>query len=242
LRRASFSSATKNVEAALARAQGFEQGREESESAKLRFAFNQIILIATDRSWRAPFAGRIDLEHVGAFGHGSGGNAVAQACASDTRISACLDEDGWTPNGLLAEAELLHLPRQPFLWIDMPLKWPDGTELRYAQITRDQFVRLAKASASAADWELRSLRGGAYHISLLAPDLNDKNFTDGPLVWSMERGHIGDEQARTALAATNLYSRAFFDKYLKGRSSAPLLDSKTTNPFSNVRVQRYGAQ
>ena len=241
MRRAFFFSASRNPDAVLARAEGFERSRETAESAKLRFAFNQVILIATDRSRRAPFAGRIDLEYVGVFGHASGGNAVARLCASDPRISACVDENGWTSKGLLTEGNPSRLPRQPFLWIDMPMKWLDGAELTYAQISRDRFGRLAKASAVAADRELKSLMGGAYRISLLTPDLNDKNFTDGPLVWSMKRGHIGDAKARAALAVINVYSRTFFDKYLKGRS-APLLNSNATSPFSKVRFQSYGVQ
>jgi hypothetical protein len=241
MRRAFIYSVNKNMEAVLARAASLSQTREKAESAKLRYAFNQMILIATDRSQRAPFAGRVDFEHVGAFGHGSGGNAVTQFCASDVRISACVDEDGWAPDGLLAEANPPQLPRQALLRIDMPLKWPDEAELTYAHLPRDRFTRLIEASAMTADSQLRSLTGGAYHISLLAPDLNDKNFTDGPLVWSMKDGRVGDQGARTALAAINLYSTTFFDKYLKGRS-APLLDSNTDSPFSNVRIKRYSAQ
>jgi Platelet-activating factor acetylhydrolase, isoform II len=240
MRRAFSFPTTRDVESALARAQRFEQSREEAEAAKLRFAFNHVILISAGRSQHAPFAGRIDLENVGAFGHGSGANAVAQLCASDVRIAACLDEDGWTPNGLLSQANPSHLPRQPFLWIDIPLKWSERAELTYAHITRDQFTRLTKSSATAADLQLKLLAGDAYRITLLAPDLNDKNFTDGPLVWSMKRGHIGSAEARTALAVTNLYSRTFFDKYLKG-GSASLLDSNTDSPFSEVSVRRYVA-
>jgi hypothetical protein len=241
MRRSFFYPASRDPEAVWARAKSFEQSREMAESARVRFAFNQLILIATDRSRRPPFAGRIDLEHVGALGHASGGNAVARLCASDPRISACVDEDGWTPNGLLAEESPSQLPRQPFLWMDMPLRWPDGAELTYAHITRNQFGYWAAASAVTADLELRSLTSGAYRISLLSPGWNDKNFTDGPLAWSMKRGRIGDAQAQAALGVTNVYSRTFFDKYLKGKS-APLLDSNTNPPFSDVRVRRYGVQ
>ena len=241
MRQAAFQSAGGKPESNLARAGSFELNREKAESARLRFAFNQIILISTDRSQRAPFAGHIDLERVAAFGHGSGGNAVAQFCASDPRIAACVDEDGWTANGLLAEWSPAQLPRQPFLWMDVPLKRPDPAELAYAHISQNSFVTLAKASAIEADLELGSFTGGAYHISLLSTDLSDKNFTDAPIVWSMNRGRIGDAEARNALAVTNLYSRMFLDKYLKQRP-APLLDSTPNSPFPKVRVQRYGAR
>ncbi len=70
------------------------------------------------------------------------------------------------------------------------------------------------------------------------PALNDKNFTDGPLVWSMSPQHRGDSEARAALAVTNVYARAFFDKYLKKKSS-PIWDSNAASPFPQVRVRRY---
>lgn len=240
MRRAFFFPESKKPEDVLARAESFEQVRETTESAKIRFAFDQLILIATDRSQRAPFAGRIDFERVGAFGHGSGGNAVTHLCGLDLHISACVDEDGWTPNGL-AEGSPVQLPSQPFLLIEIPLTWPDDAQLTYAHISHHQFGRMARGSAVEINSKLKSLRGGAYHISLLSPGLSDKNFTDGPLVWSMKRGHIGDTNARAALAVTNVYSRTFFDKYLKGES-APLLDARANSPFPNIRVQRYGAQ
>ena len=88
MRRAFFFPGSRDADAILDRAQRFEQVRENIQSAKLRLVFDQTILIATDRNQRAPFADRIDLGHVGAFGHGSGGNAVTKLCASDLRISA----------------------------------------------------------------------------------------------------------------------------------------------------------
>jgi N-methylhydantoinase A/oxoprolinase/acetone carboxylase beta subunit len=76
---------------------------------------------------------------------------------------------------------------------------------------------------------------------MLDSDWNDRNFTDVPLVWSMRRGHMGDAEARAALAIINAYSRTFFDKYLKGVPAA-LLDSNSKSELSRVRVQRYPAE
>src|SRR5262249_23324327 len=42
----------------------------------------------------APFAGRLEVARVGAFGHSFGGIAAAHACQKDERIKACLNEDG----------------------------------------------------------------------------------------------------------------------------------------------------
>ncbi len=65
---------------------------------------------------------------------------MAQLYASDQHISACVDEDGWTPNGLLSQEKPSQLSWQAFLWLDVPLKQPAGAELRYAHVSRDQFT------------------------------------------------------------------------------------------------------
>src|SRR4029077_15902216 len=47
-----------------------------------------------------PFAGHIDLRRIGALCHSLGGVAAAQACQTDARFTACLNEDGmagWRP-------------------------------------------------------------------------------------------------------------------------------------------------
>ena len=41
-----------------------------------------------------PFAGRLDLQRVGAFGHSAGGQAAATACQVERRLRACLNQDG----------------------------------------------------------------------------------------------------------------------------------------------------
>jgi predicted dienelactone hydrolase len=45
-----------------------------------------------------PFAGRLDLARVGAFGHSFGGIVAARACQRDPRIKACLNQDGAIAN------------------------------------------------------------------------------------------------------------------------------------------------
>jgi pimeloyl-ACP methyl ester carboxylesterase len=45
-----------------------------------------------------PFAGRLDLARVGAFGHSFGGLAAAHACQKDPRFKACLNQDGAVAN------------------------------------------------------------------------------------------------------------------------------------------------
>lgn len=241
MRRAFFFPGPKTAKAISARAGAFEQSREAAECEKLRFSLYQMIFLATDRSQHAPFVGRIDLDHIGAFGHASGGNAVANLCASAVHISACLDEDGWTANGLLAQEQPSELPHHPFLWISLPFKAPRQDALAYAHMSSAEFRHSVRLAAAASDRDLRSFAGPAYKVSLLARDLMDDNFTDGPLVWSMKQGRIEDKEAPAALAIINIYSRQFFDKYLKNES-APLLDSAGASAFPAINIQRYGAQ
>lgn len=244
MRRAFFFPASRKPDAVLRRAEGFELNRERVASAELRSAFDQIILLTSESRNLVPFAHRVDLEHVGAFGHGTGGNTVARFCESDPRILACLDEDGWTPDGPLFAADHSDLPHQPFLWIDLRLETPDAAELMYSRVSRNEFTQLANDSEAAANSELRSLPAGAYRLSLLTAALTDKNFTDGPLIWSMRRvnrDNREDFKARTVLAVTNIYARAFFDKYLNNKPE-PLLDGHADSPFPKIRLQRYPAK
>jgi hypothetical protein len=49
-------------------------------------------------------AGRLDLDHVGVFGHSRGGAAAAQSCLEDERFAACADLDGSVSSAVLASA------------------------------------------------------------------------------------------------------------------------------------------
>jgi len=64
----------------------------------------------------APFAGHLDLNRVGAFGHSIGGMTSARACQIDIRIRACIDEDSTddvgSPFSVITPGSI---PKQPFL-------------------------------------------------------------------------------------------------------------------------------
>src|SRR5262249_1375535 len=59
------------------------------------------------------FTGRLDLKHVGAFGHSIGGGAAIKWCSTDSRVAACLSEDS-PALGRLVNSPLT----QPFLMIE----------------------------------------------------------------------------------------------------------------------------
>ena len=60
----------------------------------IRFVLNELTRENRIGSSRLPFAGRLDLARVGAFGHSAGGQAAAHACQIDRRLRACLNQDG----------------------------------------------------------------------------------------------------------------------------------------------------
>ncbi len=186
----------------------------------------------------APFAGRLDLSRVGALGHSDGGTAAGLACKLDQRISACLSEDGWTPNGPDPETPPANAPSRPFMWINVPLASPENEQLAYLHMGRSEFDRLARNSEVLANRELNSLRNEGYRVTVRLPEVTDNYFTDGPFVWSM-LNPPGSVTERNVLVIVNTYTRAFFDHYLRG-GPGDLLDGSTL-PLRNVEVKRYGS-
>ncbi len=80
-------------------------------SADMRFAVDQLErLNASDSGSR--FSGRLDLSHLGAFGHSLGGAETLQFCHDDPRCKAGIDIDG-APFGNVVDEGL----SQPFLFL-----------------------------------------------------------------------------------------------------------------------------
>src|SRR5262249_54700958 len=86
------------------------------------------------------FFGRLDLDHVGAFGHSAGGNAVATIAANDKRLKAILlidpgmgrPEDGPSIPAIILKSEN----------VDFKRKNPGVAKEK--ERTRDEYVRKAK--------------------------------------------------------------------------------------------------
>src|SRR5690606_8646007 len=94
----------------LANAMGTPQSADSQERERLGavwagdvvFVLNQL----TEMNTSDPLlAGRLALEHIGAFGHSFGGATVVQAAYEDSRIKAVINMDG-TLYGDVAEAGL----------------------------------------------------------------------------------------------------------------------------------------
>jgi predicted dienelactone hydrolase len=179
--------------------------------ADVRFVLTE--LAGLDRA--GFFAGRLDLGHVGMFGHSLGGAAAASAMLVDRRIDAGADLDGV----LFGAARLRGLSR-PFMLMS-------GEPGFAADPNRAGFWRRLRAPHYAVDIK------GAQHfafsdLAFFAPELTRANPRVG--VGSL----VGNIGGPATLAAERAYLVAFFDRFLRG-SDEPLL-GRTPGPFAGVRL------
>ena len=147
------------------------------------------------------FAGALDLENVGVFGHSTGGGATIQFCGTDERCKAGLTMDAYmTP---VSEGVLDNGAAQPFLFL-FSEQWSKEKNSRlferfYSHVTQPSRVLTILGTAHFDFSDLPML-------SPLAPQLGLK----GPL------------NGARVLRIVNDYSLAFFDQYLKDISTTLL--------------------
>jgi hypothetical protein len=182
---------------------------------------------------KIPLAKVMDLSRVAAVGHSYGGTLTARACQLDTRIKACISEEGEVnPVGAFFDYPDHASLTQPFLLIEMNNHHTDA--------------ELARMGGSPARWneylarerqQLDACPAGSYHILLSGPGMTHATFSDGLLLSAVP----GSPQAATALSnllLTEKLDRSFLDKYLKNEP-APLLDQPAKIP-SGVTVEHIG--
>jgi predicted dienelactone hydrolase len=170
--------------------------------------------------------GRLDLERAGAFGISLGGMDAAEACLKDSRLKACLIMDVWLP------ADVVNLGlRQPAMFITR-----DAGTMR---LEHQRFVGWSENDIALTLNTMRAvyegLPGDGYFVQI--PGMFHVNFTDLPY-WSplmSQIGVTGPINAQRGFDIVNAYSLAFFDKELKGQSSA-LLDG-LSHPYPEVSFE-----
>lgn len=180
-----------------------------------------------------PLAHIMDLRKVAAVGHSAGGTLAARVCQLDSRIKACISEDGEVnPVGAFFDYPD-HAPlRQPFLFMEVA-QHPTDADLGHMQETRAQW----DAYLAHEREQLAACGAGSYRVMLSEAGMTHASFSDGLLLSAA----AGSEKAATAsrnLLLTEAIARSFLDKTLKG-NEAPLLDS-TAERKDGVNVQRIG--
>jgi predicted dienelactone hydrolase len=149
------------------------------------------------------FAGRLDLERIGLFGHSTGGGAVVLACNADPRCKAGLGMDAWVvpvPDTVITQGLT-----QPFLFM------------------RSEVWASAKNQAKLETLYSAHLANASYRLTILGTKHYD--FTMLPLLTPLApalklKGPLNGVRGMQIITD---YLVAFFEHYLQGEA-APLLD------------------
>jgi len=155
------------------------------------------------------FFGRLDLDHVGAFGHSAGGSAVSTIAAGDKRVKAILlldpgsvrPEDGPAIPTLILKSE----------GVDIARRFPDVAKEKAK--TRNEFLQRAKPGIQI------TLRG-AVHMS----------FTDMAVLKAFDLP--GDGKA--FVATTRAVIGEFFGRYLEGKHSELIEKGSAKYPLAKI--------
>jgi pimeloyl-ACP methyl ester carboxylesterase len=184
-----------------------------------------------------PFAGRLDLSRVGAFGHSFGGIVAAHACQKDERIKACLNQDGAVAKQpYLLDARGWGMD-QAFMLIERAPRTepPSDQELAEMNLTRDRANALLDRLNSRRDRELHATAKGTYLVVLQSNGTSHMDFSDLGVLGA--RTPAEQETKQRVLAVVNGYTRAFFDRYLKEAKSS-FLETKSGDSLVET-VQRF---
>jgi predicted dienelactone hydrolase len=216
-------------------------------AADIRFVLDQ--LVRADQASRpaTPLTGRLNLERVGVFGHSLGGMAAARACEGDQRIRAGMNQDSDYEGVPFIASSAGKGITQPFLffatdhsiYVSKHKAPPNDAELARDKLTRAQHKEISERYQKAQDASLATLPGGSYRVSVETPGFTHRSFIDLPLL------KASDDPAAVARNLENLrtvrtYTRAFFDKYLKGRKDTLLDQPAPRDSDSRLRVERFG--
>jgi hypothetical protein len=208
----------------FAESAAINQVRYAHAAADVRFVLDQMIRHARESALHAPFVGRLDLDRIGALGHSMGGLAAAIACRSDTRIKACMNQDG-TNDGLPADRDSAgRTLSQPFMYfgrVEAPSRPRADSVLARIEMTRQEDDSIRRSRPREQDSLLADVTGGAWRLRLKMPRSEHMSFSDELLIEA-----AGDTAERAdalqVLGIVHRYTRAFFDKTLRGRSDTPL--------------------
>lgn len=155
------------------------------------------------------FYNKLDLAHIGLFGHSFGGATAASVCKIDSRCKAGADLDGalfsYHAEGTLSI---------PFMFIQNGASDKNSNSMYQAYSTSNS---------------------AAYYLSIQGT--NHYNFSDFPLrlllpaqIKYTNAGYIGSISPERGLEITNTYLVAFFNRYLRNIESDLLQNPSPAYP------------
>jgi len=169
-------------------------------------------MLANNDGW---FAGRLDEQRIGAFGHSFGGAAALALLGADVRVKCAVNLDGWTFNGLAQRtSEPVLMVYEAAAQVRRPETGVEGELDRYDNDSVDTSLRQFGG--------LRAYVAGTQHL----------DFTDQTLLSPWQRisytGPIAGARIRTI---TNGLVLGFFDRELRGAGEVPM--------FPEVTLERW---
>jgi Predicted dienelactone hydrolase len=161
-----------------------------------------------------PLASAIDFSRVGAFGHSRGGSTAGRIRLLDSRIRAAINIDGNIRGVPFPPEENDKGGKQPFLWLEKQIPWPNASQLKQMGLTHEQMEDML----GEGDRLLSTIPSDAYHVVIAQPGIDHLDFSDQAMFDSkLTQGELA-QKLRT-LEIARIYVTLFFDAYLKGTPS-----------------------
>jgi len=187
-----------------------------------RFVVDQLQRLNNDPAGK--FAGRMDLQRLGMFGHSFGGAAALEFCHEDPRCKAALDLDG-IPFGRVV-TEGLSTPAM-FLLSDHSAEMSDPASHQVLAQIQSIYDRLPTGG------RLYLVIRGANHFSF-----SDQILLNSQAAMRLFPG-FGGMDGRRGLAISADYVHAFFDVYLNGAPTASLKNLSEKYPEIQIQGQSH---
>jgi hypothetical protein len=204
----------------------------------IRFVLDELTRANLASPLALPFAGHLDLSHVGAFGHSFGGIAAAHACQLDRRFKACLNEDGVVAKRPLFLDDRGWAMDQAFMLIlhDPPTRPLTDEQVAQMKMPRHRVEALVRRLDADEEAALRNAGKGSYRVRLRSEKVAHMDFSDLPFLGAHDPS---DAEKRAAILATvRSYVLGFFDEYLRGVNSELLNETAPPNEFVDT-VDRF---
>jgi pimeloyl-ACP methyl ester carboxylesterase len=168
------------------------------------------------------FAGRMDLQHLGMFGHSFGGATALEFCHQDARCKAALDMDGIPFGSVVPEG--LSKPGL-FLLSDHSKEMGDPESHKVLAEIQSIYERLP-------DGRLHVVIRTANHFSF-----SDQILLNSPVAMGLLRVGMGFGalDGRRGLAISSDYVHTFFDVYLNGAPAVAL--TSIAGKYQEVQVE-----
>lgn len=212
-------------------------------TADTTFAIDQIEQLS--RRPETMFFGRINMSHLGVFGHSAGGKAAARVCQTDSRVRACLNQDGELFGIPFGRDEpipsvILNQPTKgPFVDIYVAEPGASDAQLAAVHVTRKQYSDWRNAKTAALRKFLSANSRHSFLISIKRPGYVHGSFMDISLLRAMTTGAPTSDNASN-LKMGQTITEAFFDATLRNqRTSWNRLISK---PPEGLAVDSLGSR